>query len=227
MVFQYEFGQSGDGPSQFNLPHDVVSMGAGGYLLVADRENGRVQELSTRGDSIMEWASSLFTNIYSVDAHDEHIYMVPGRRDETGPIHVYVSRANVGFVEYSFGPTSRSFGQPHIIRVSPDGHRIFVGDVAKGKSTLWVFRIQHDGDSSALHDSSISHSSHMTSTKTGNIGILLSLAFAALVLGLAVLCRRQLTHVISRGQADFDRKGFKRLQTEETVGFISEESESE
>ncbi|VDM56338.1 unnamed protein product [Angiostrongylus costaricensis] len=166
---KHEFGQPGDGPLQFNLPHDVVSMGTGGYLLVADRENGRVQELSTRGDFIMKWVSSLFTNIYSVDAHDEYIYMVPGRRDETnetrklnqgrrreewkfgsikttcfqGPIHVYVSRANVGFVEYSFGPTSRSFEQPHVIRVSPDGHRIFVGDVAKGKSTLWVFRVGH------------------------------------------------------------------------------------
>ncbi|PIO56160.1 NHL repeat protein, partial [Teladorsagia circumcincta] len=74
-----EFGLPGNDPSQFNLPHDIVSTPAGGHLLVADRENGRVQELSIHGDFIMEWASSLFSNIYSVDAQDEYIYMLPGR----------------------------------------------------------------------------------------------------------------------------------------------------
>ncbi|KAJ1373758.1 hypothetical protein KIN20_036260 [Parelaphostrongylus tenuis] len=203
---KYDFGQPGNGPSQFNLPHDIVlTTGTADHLLVADRENGRVQELSTRGDFIMEWASSLFTNIYSIDAHDGYIFMVPGRRDQSGPIHVYVGRVYLGFYEYSFGPTSRPFGMPHVIRVTADGHRILVGDAAIGKSTLWVFRIQREHDPPAM-GGSMWHSSHVKSTSTGNSGILLSLVFAALVIGLVVLCRRQLTRVFSRGHPNFDRK---------------------
>ncbi|KJH46679.1 NHL repeat protein [Dictyocaulus viviparus] len=78
-----QFGMFGSGPTQFNLPHDV-SISPNGHLLVADRENGRVQEFSIDGDFIMEWVSNLYTNIYSVDTYGSSIYMLPGRaRDKS------------------------------------------------------------------------------------------------------------------------------------------------
>ncbi|KAK6727683.1 hypothetical protein RB195_005396 [Necator americanus] len=203
----HEFGLPGNGPGQFNLPHDVVMTSTGGHLLVADRENGRVQELSTRGDYIMEWTSSLFTNIYSADAHNDHIYMIPGRPDrESGPIRVYVGRAGTELIEFAFGPTSRSFGQPHVLRVSPDGERIFVGDIAAGRSTLWMFRIQHEGGSSSLHSSyAFTGAFRSASTAaTGTTGILISLAFAVLVVGFVVIRRRRAVSI--RGHANFDKK---------------------
>ncbi|VDL72877.1 unnamed protein product [Nippostrongylus brasiliensis] len=141
---KYEFGIPGNGPSQFNLPHDVVTTPTGGHLLVADRENGRVQELSTRGDFIMDWSSSVMSNIYSVDAHFEYVYMIPGRTGrESGGIRAFVGRAGTGLIEFSFSPTSRPFGQPHVIRVSPNGQNIYVGDIANGNPTLWKFRVNY------------------------------------------------------------------------------------
>ncbi|VDM69553.1 unnamed protein product [Strongylus vulgaris] len=137
----YEFGLPGNGPAQFNLPHDVVTSPAGGHLFVADRENGRVQELSTRGDFIMQWAANLFSNIYSADTFNDYVYMVPGRADASGPARVFVGRAGTGLIEYAFGPTSRPFGQAHVLRVSPSGERIAIGDISK--PTLWMFRVSY------------------------------------------------------------------------------------
>ena len=54
--FQNKFGLPGDGPAQFMLPHDIVTTQEG-HLLVADRENGRVQELTTTGEFVREWSS--------------------------------------------------------------------------------------------------------------------------------------------------------------------------
>ncbi|KAL6729380.1 hypothetical protein Aduo_000438 [Ancylostoma duodenale] len=203
----YEFGLPGNGPAQFNLPHDVVTTSTGGHLLVADRENGRVQELSNRGDFIMEWTSRLFSNLYSADVHDESVYMVPGRADrESGPIYVYIGRAGTGLIEYAFAPTSRPFGQPHVLRVSPDGERIFVGDIEAGRSTLWMFRRQHEGGSSSLHSSyAFTGAFRSASTAaTGPTGILISLAFAVLVVGFVVIRRRRAAS--TRVHANFDKK---------------------
>ncbi|EPB67820.1 NHL repeat protein [Ancylostoma ceylanicum] len=145
----YEFGLPGNGPAQFNLPHDVVTTSTGGHLLVADRENGRVQELSNRGDFIMEWTSSCFTALgYSRIFTRQTFPMNPFTWfldvlivSRWGPIYVYIGRAGTGLIEYAFAPTSRPFGQPHVLRVSPDGERIFVGDIDAGRSTLWMFRV--------------------------------------------------------------------------------------
>ncbi|KAK6030673.1 hypothetical protein OSTOST_03186 [Ostertagia ostertagi] len=174
----------------------------------------------------MEWASSLFSNIYSVDAQDEYVYMVPGRASgSTNGIYVFVGRAGTGLVEFGFAPTSRPFGQPHVLRVSPDGHNIFVGDIAQGQPTLWIFRIQHDGATLPTHGSSFSGAFRAASEAPGATGILVSLAFAVLVVGFVVIRRRRLAS--TRGHANFDKKGFKPLRTEETVGFISDGSETE
>ncbi|VDN32914.1 unnamed protein product [Cylicostephanus goldi] len=77
----FEFGMSGPGYGTFNLPHDIVTSFPSNHLFVADRENGKVQEFNTRGDFVLEWSSNLFSNIYSVDTHDDYVYMVPGRAD--------------------------------------------------------------------------------------------------------------------------------------------------
>ena len=58
-----------------------------------------------------------------------------------GPARVFVGRAGAGLIEYAFAPTSRPFGQAHVLRVSPDGEHIAVGDIDSGKSTLWLFKV--------------------------------------------------------------------------------------
>jgi DNA-binding beta-propeller fold protein YncE len=60
----FSWGQSGTGPGEFNLPHNIVCDGAG-YVYVADRENHRVQVFDGQGRFQTQWnnlhrASSLF-----------------------------------------------------------------------------------------------------------------------------------------------------------------------
>jgi DNA-binding beta-propeller fold protein YncE len=48
------WGEPGDGPAQFNLPHNAL-MGKDATLFVADRENNRVQVLTPEGEFISQW----------------------------------------------------------------------------------------------------------------------------------------------------------------------------
>lgn len=134
-----------------------------------------------------------------------------------------------------------------MLRVSPDGERIFVGDIDAGKSTLWMFRVscrhcciatpfkshlpsgnsmlcaylhvplngpfmvlqlqrQHEGGSSSLHSTyAFTGAFRSASTAaTGTTGILISLAFAVLVVGFVVIRRRRAAS--TRGHANFDKK---------------------
>jgi streptogramin lyase len=49
-----EFGERGNGPAQFQLPHNVV-IDRQGRLYVADRENQRVEVFDSRGKFLSEW----------------------------------------------------------------------------------------------------------------------------------------------------------------------------
>ena len=48
-----EWGRPGDGPGEFHLPHGIVY--DGGFLYVADRENGRVQKFDLEGRHLGTW----------------------------------------------------------------------------------------------------------------------------------------------------------------------------
>jgi DNA-binding beta-propeller fold protein YncE len=50
-----QWGQDGDGPGQFALPHSIVA-DSQNRLYVADRENARVQVFDTRGKLLAVWA---------------------------------------------------------------------------------------------------------------------------------------------------------------------------
>lgn len=230
-----QFGLPGEDAGQFNLPHDIVSDSAG-RLLVTDRENGRVQHMTTQGHVIEEFKSTMFTNIYSAASHEDYVFMVPGRPimgHETEGIAVFVGRSGTGLIEYAFGPTTKGkreqmgpqFGQPHCLRVCPDGGHIFVGDIAEGKARLWQFKVQRE-EGMTITSSSVSlgwPSLAQTDAKYNSFFALI--AIAILVLG--VYCVRRRCRNLENGGAIFDKRGFKPLRTEETVGFISDGSESD
>ena len=50
------WGQPGDGPSEFNIPHGI-GIDRKDRLYVADRENSRIQIFSTAGDLLDEWTN--------------------------------------------------------------------------------------------------------------------------------------------------------------------------
>jgi hypothetical protein len=49
------WGQPGTGPGEFHVPHGILITSAG-QVLVADRENDRVQEFTLQGDFVSEWS---------------------------------------------------------------------------------------------------------------------------------------------------------------------------
>jgi streptogramin lyase len=68
--YLFSWGAPGNGPSQFNLPHGVW-LDRKGRLLLADRENDRVQVFSQSGDLIGIWPTELIgPAIFYVDADD-------------------------------------------------------------------------------------------------------------------------------------------------------------
>ena len=64
------WGEPGDGPGQFNLPHGVWIDGHG-RVLVADRENDRVQVFTQEGEHLATWPTHLIgPALFYVDDED-------------------------------------------------------------------------------------------------------------------------------------------------------------
>lgn len=64
------WGEPGDGPGQFNLPHGVW-VDRRERVLVADRENDRIQAFTQEGEYLTEWSSGMVgPAILYVDAND-------------------------------------------------------------------------------------------------------------------------------------------------------------
>ena len=52
--YQFSWGESGDAPGQFNVPHDV-DVYRDGRVFIADRENHRIQVFDSDGNFLEEW----------------------------------------------------------------------------------------------------------------------------------------------------------------------------
>ena len=76
------WGKPGDGPGEFNLPHGIW-IDRHGRVLVADRENDRVQVFTQEGEHIATWATDLIgPALFYVDDEDT----------------VYIPEHNGGFI---------------------------------------------------------------------------------------------------------------------------------
>ena len=76
------WGEPGDGPGQFNIPHGVW-VDRHGRVLIADRENDRVQVFTQEGEYITTWPTRLIgPALFYVDGEDT----------------VYIPEHNGGFV---------------------------------------------------------------------------------------------------------------------------------
>ncbi|CAJ0922221.1 unnamed protein product, partial [Mesorhabditis belari] len=236
--YKAQFGAPGTGEGQFQLPHDLV-LSPKKTLLVADRQNGRVQELNMEGLVQSVVSSSLFTNIYSSDSFEDTIFMVPGEnsynrftQDEI-PISVYGSRLGTGLLEFAFSPTSERFGRPHVLRVSPDGNHIFIGDISEKGATLWKFRIQHDSSTEShtlsgatyYEKASAAYGAIKNKASTAPLTLTFFLLLGVVAGGIYVWMKKGRRR--ANPQNAFDRKGFKRLNQEDTVAFFTSDSESD
>jgi DNA-binding beta-propeller fold protein YncE len=141
------WGEPGTGPGEFNLPHGVA-VTADGRVLVADRENDRVQVFTADGDFVEEWTDVQRPTNIVLDA-DGRIYVSelgrdPGdvsyrlgeiTDDRPGRVSVYApDRTLLARWGGPDRPAAGNFVAAHDICV--DSH----GDVYVGEVT-WTFAI--------------------------------------------------------------------------------------
>ena len=137
------YGQPGDGPGQFALPHGVLIDDES--LLVADRENERVQIMDQRGHMVREWTNVNCPNniavlpggLYAVAELGRQWPMLDGRkvRDDDGlPPRVTVRDRSGSIVADITPPESvvdRRWMAPHGIAADQEG-RIYLSEVKWG-----------------------------------------------------------------------------------------------
>ncbi len=134
------WGEPGDGPGEFNLPH-AIAVDKNDRVYVADRENSRIQVFDLQGNYITEWGHVLRPDDLYIDA-EENLYVAElGERAGKGPnvkIEPHAPHARVsvlsleGEVITQFGgdvPTDPgSFFAPHGIWADSQGD-LYVGEV--------------------------------------------------------------------------------------------------
>jgi DNA-binding beta-propeller fold protein YncE len=75
----FSWGEPGDGPGQFNLPHGI-GVDSRGRVYVADRENSRVQRFSAEGRFLDQWTDVVRPCEVFVDPRDNVFVAELGRR---------------------------------------------------------------------------------------------------------------------------------------------------
>lgn len=136
------WGETGDGPGQFNLPHGIA-IDRHGIVYVADRENSRIQRFTLDGNYVDEWND--VARPCEVFVHsDGNVFvaelgyragMWPGTAPPSGNatggrVSVFSSRGEL-LARWGGGQNPCAAGDffaPHDIWVDSQGH-VFVGEV--------------------------------------------------------------------------------------------------
>jgi len=139
------FGGPGNGPGQFNLPHGIA-ITDDGRVLVADRENDRVQLFDLEGNYQSTWSDVLRPTNLDIDkqgriyvselwrpvGQDSYVHG-PSAEDKPGRISVF---DNAGKLLHRFGASSEKraepgyFVAPHDVCVDSRGD-LYVAEVTK------------------------------------------------------------------------------------------------
>lgn len=141
------WGEPGTGPGEFNLPHGVA-VADDGRVLVADRENDRIQIFDPEGDFLEEWTDVQRPTNIVIDrdglvyvselwrpAGDDSLRLGPIAEDRPGRVSVY---ERGGKLLGRWGGAERTapgnFVAPHDVCVDSRGD-VYVGEVT------WTFGV--------------------------------------------------------------------------------------
>jgi peptidylamidoglycolate lyase len=143
-TFQYAWGTPGNGPGQFNLPHDVAVDGTG-RVYVADRGNSRVQVFDSHGVFLEEWHGADLGRPFGVMmGPGERIFVVDGGDNPQTP----PDRSGVAILDRSgrilrrfgrYGNYDGQFRTAHAAAIGPDG-AVYVVDITGQRVQKFVPR---------------------------------------------------------------------------------------
>lgn len=130
--FRFDWGSKGFGRSQFNTPHALAAL-SDGTLLVADRDNARIQRFAEDGAFIAEWFGPELGRPWAiaVTASDRIFAVDGGDQDPDAPRSGVVELDTTGRVlcrwsRFGDGPGELDWG--HMLAVTDDG-AVIVADL--------------------------------------------------------------------------------------------------
>lgn len=140
--FLYSWGSKGYGKGQIQNPHGLA-FDKDGRLLVADRDNGRIQLFDKLGNYIDEWHSAELGRPWSLCTDDEgFIYSIDGGdQDDNNPRSGIVKLSSDGeiicrFSSFGTGPGELNWG--HSIAVSDNGEEVFAVDLKNARVQKFI-----------------------------------------------------------------------------------------
>jgi DNA-binding beta-propeller fold protein YncE len=121
----FSWGEPGTGPGQFNLPH-AVWVDRKGRVLIADRENDRIQVFDQNGKLLHIWPTKLIgPAVMYVDA-DDIVYIVEHNSGQVSVLTLEGERlAQWGDPSFQscHGVWGDSHGDLYVVRAGPWGRR--------------------------------------------------------------------------------------------------------
>ncbi len=136
----FSWGESGTGPGQFNIVHNIV-VDKDGWVYIADRENHRIQVFDSNGKYETQWVNLSRAACVCFDMKDEPLiyvgeYFCGIASNKTGMnlgprVSIMDLKGNVlaQLSEQSYGDEAGRFYSPHGIAVDSKGD-IYVAEVS-------------------------------------------------------------------------------------------------
>lgn len=140
--FVSQWGEPGNGPGEFNVPHGIA-MDSAGHIYVADRENDRVQVFDAAGHFLAQWKGGAIGRPYGIAIAPNGTALIAdgGEQPDNPPDRsgLVVLKLDGTMIERlgRWGNYDGQFLIAHDVAVAQDG-TVYVGDITGGRVQKFV-----------------------------------------------------------------------------------------